>query len=69
MPHAMRWLCPTITPGTPGRATPDTSRPGAVRCTMYQMEGREYSRCISLESSGLPEAVKRPLKAHPFEPG
>ena len=69
MPQAMRWLWPTITPGTPGSATPETSRPGAWRCVMYQMPGSEYSRCMSFESSGLPEAVWLPAMAQALEPG
>ena len=36
---------------------------------MYQMPGSEYSRCISLESSGLPEAVRLPAMAQALEPG
>ena len=36
---------------------------------MYQMPGSEYSRCMSLESSGLPEAVWLPAMAHALEPG
>ena len=33
------------------------------------MPGSEYSRCISLESSGLPEAVRLPAMAQALEPG
>src|ERR1035438_65818 len=65
----MRWLWPTTTPGAPGRVTPATARPGACRWAMYQMPGREYSRCMSLERIGLPEAVRLPARAHEFEPG
>ena len=36
---------------------------------MYQMPGSEYSRCMSLESRGLPEAVWLPAMAHALEPG
>src|ERR1022692_4023153 len=57
MPHAMRWLCPTMMPGVPGSATPAAFMPGASRCVMYQMPGSEYSRCMSLDSSALPDAV------------
>ena len=69
MPQAMRRLCPTTTPGVPGRVTPVASRPGASRCAMYQMPGSPNSRCISFESSGLPEAVRLPAMAHAFDPG
>ena len=30
---------------------------------MYQMPGSPYSRCISFESRGLPEAVRLPARA------
>jgi len=43
--------------GTPGSDTPDTFRPGACRCTMYQVAGTVYSRCGSFASRGLPLAV------------
>ena len=43
--------------------------PGACRWVMYQMQGKPYSRCISLASSGLPEAVWAPDRAQPLEPG
>ena len=36
---------------------------------MYQMPGSEYSRCMSFESSGLPDAVWLPARAQAFEPG
>ena len=58
-----------MTPGTPGRHTPETSRPGASRCAMYQMPGSPYCKCMSFDSSGLPDAVWLPEMAHAFEPG
>ena len=36
---------------------------------MYQMPGIDMARCMSFESSGLPEAVRLPAIAHAFEPG
>ena len=69
MPHAMRWLCPTMMPGAPGSATPATFMPGASRCVMYQMPGSEYSRCMSLDSSALPDAVWLPAMAQALDPG
>src|SRR5450759_243943 len=69
MPQAIRWLCPTTMPGAPGSATPTALRPGASRCVMYQMPGSEYSRCMSLESSGLPDAVWLPAMAQALDPG
>src|ERR1039458_3269228 len=68
MPHAMCRLCPTTTPASPGMVTPATSRPGACRCAMYQIPGSEYSRCISFESSGLPDAVWLPAMAQALDP-
>ncbi len=43
--------------------------PGACRWVMYQIPGSPYSRCISLASSGLPEAVWVPDRAQALEPG
>ena len=61
MPHAIRSLCPMITPLTPGILTPATRMPGAVKCTRYQIPGTVGARCGSFDNSGLPEAVRLPL--------
>src|SRR5882762_3779708 len=49
------------TPGSPGEVTPATRTPGALRWTMYQIEGALAGRCGSLASKGFPEAVCLPL--------
>src|SRR5260221_549229 len=48
---------------------PVTFRPGARRCTRYQGEGMENSRCGSFARIGLPLAVRDPATAQAFEPG
>src|SRR5512141_495929 len=59
-PHAIRALCPSTTPGTPGKETPATSYGQAVSTTrqcrpfMYQIDGIEIPRCGSLASSAPP---------------
>src|SRR5271154_7566693 len=60
-PQAILSLCPMTTSGAPGRVSPFTFHPGAVKCSSYQIEGTESSRCVSLASSGFPEAVCAPL--------
>src|ERR1700748_1724217 len=49
-------LCPMMTPGTPGRVTPSTFKPGAVSWTIHHVEGNPNSRCGSFASNGLPDA-------------
>src|SRR5579862_6908682 len=44
-------------PGTPGRVNPSAFQPGTPSCTRYQISGVDSERCVSLASSGLPEAV------------
>src|SRR2546421_2346690 len=48
-------------PGNPGEVTPATRTPGALRWTMYQIEGALAGRCGSFASKGFPEAVCLPL--------
>src|SRR5271157_52832 len=68
-PQAMERLCPTMTNGTPGSVTPATSKSPAVRWASYQTLGICKSRCISLESSGLPDAVCAPDTTQLLDPG
>src|SRR2546426_102893 len=65
----MRLLWPMMTHGTPGSDTPVTFKPGALRCTVYQIAGTLNSRCGSLASIGFPLAVCLPAIAQAFEPG
>ena len=53
----------------PGRVTPATSKSPAVRCASYQMFGIASSRCMSFDSSGLPDAVCAPETTQLLEPG
>ena len=60
---------PQLLPGSPAATTPATFRPGAFRCAMYQIDGIEYSRCMSLHRIGLPGSGGAPATAQAFEPG
>src|SRR6186997_2759159 len=60
IPHAMRWLWPSATNGTPGIVTPITSSPPATRCISYQVDGNSICRCGSLARIGLPLFVLLP---------
>ena len=62
-------LWPAMTMGTPGRVTPAAWKPGASRSAMNQMLGSVRPRCMSLERSGLPEAVWEPETTQLLEPG
>src|SRR5258707_13682122 len=69
MPHAMRSLWPIITHGIPAMETPETLSPGALRWTIYQVDGTFQSRWGSFASRGLPLAVCAPEMAQAFDPG
>src|SRR5438552_8209386 len=64
----MRWLCPATTKGRPGKETPVTSKVPDFKCNAYQVLGMEWSRCMSLASSGLPVTVCAPETTHSLEP-
>src|SRR5690349_20565140 len=68
-PQAMRWLCPTLMKGRPGREKPSTLKSPEWSCTSYHTPGTRCGKCISLESSGLPETVSAPEMTQLFEPG
>src|SRR5690606_225617 len=59
----MESLNPMMTPGAPGIDTPITLTPGPLRCTAYQIDGSDVSRCGSLQRMGAPVAVLLPLTA------
>src|ERR1700704_2303554 len=68
-PQAMRWLCPTLMKGRPGSEKPSTLKSPEWSCTSYQTPGTRSGRCISFESSGLPETVCAPETTQLFDPG
>src|SRR5215471_4268450 len=68
-PQAMRWLCPTLMKGRPGREKPSTLKSPEWSCTSYHTPGTRCGKCISLESSGLPETVCAPEMTQLFDPG
>src|ERR1041385_7758054 len=89
-PQAMRWLCPTLMKGTPGREkpsmlkspewscssyhTPGREKPSMLKspewsCSSYHTPGTRCGRCISFESSGLPDTVCAPETTQLLEPG
>src|SRR5437879_4520195 len=68
-PQAMRWLCPTLINGSPGREKPSTLKSPEWSCTSYHTPGTRCGKCISLESSGLPETVCAPESTQLFDPG
>src|ERR1041385_1479384 len=68
-PQAMRWLCPTLMKGRPGREKPSTLKSPEWSCTSYHTPGTRCGKCISLESSGLPETVCAPETTQLLEPG
>src|ERR1700704_5743765 len=68
-PQAMRWLCPTLMNGRPGREKPSTLKSPEWSCTSYHTPGTRCGKCISFESSGLPETVCAPEITQLFEPG
>src|SRR5438270_4211171 len=65
----MRWLCPTLMNGTPGREKPSMLKSPEWSCSSYQTPGTRCGRCISFESSGLPETVCAPETTQLFDPG
>src|SRR3954467_476535 len=67
-PHAMYLLRPITTAGAPGSVAPITSKSPAERCARYHSDGICASRCGSLASSGLPEAVIVPSTTQLLEP-
>src|SRR6476619_5214475 len=68
-PQAMRWLCPTLMKGRPGREKPSTLKSPEWSWTSYHTPGTRCGKCISLESSGLPETVCAPETTQLFDPG
>src|SRR5689334_20390012 len=68
-PQAMRWLCPTLMKGRPGREKPSTLKSPEWSCTSYHTPGTRCGKCISLASSGLPETVCAPEITQLFDPG
>src|SRR6185312_15976306 len=68
-PQAMRWLCPTLMKGRPGREKPSTLKSPEWSCTSNHTPGTRCGKCISLESSGLPETVCAPETTQLFDPG
>ena len=74
MPQAIRLVWPMITPGTPAKVKPATSKGQACdsvwqcRPIWYQMPGRLGARCGSLASSGLPVEVSRRTTTQELEP-
>src|SRR6476646_3036559 len=68
-PQAMRWLCPTLMKGSPGREKPSTLKSPEWSCTSYQTPGTRCGKCISFDSSGLPETVCAPESTQLFDPG
>src|SRR6476660_8023893 len=68
-PQAMRWLCPTLMKGSPGREKPSILKSPEWSCTSYHTPGTRWGKCISLESSGLPETVCAPESTQLFDPG
>src|SRR5512139_1046691 len=70
----MSALWPMITPGTPAKEKPLTSRGHEgetvrqLRLFWIQMPGWLTPRCGSLASSGLPVVVREPATTHEFEP-
>src|SRR6476646_11764214 len=68
-PQAMRWLCPTLMKGSPGREKPSTLKSPEWSCTSYHTPGTRCGKCISFDSSGLPETVCAPESTQLFEPG
>src|SRR6185312_5238082 len=67
-PHAMYLFRPMTTAGAPGSVAPMTSKSPADRCARYQSDGICASRCGSLASSGLPDAVIVPSTTQLLEP-
>src|SRR6266481_3515773 len=65
----MRWLCPTLMKGSPGREKPSTLKSPECSCTSYHTPGTRCGRCISFDSSGLPETVCAPEITQLFDPG
>src|SRR5258708_13219628 len=68
-PQAMRWLCPTLMKGRPGKEKPSTLKSPECSCTSYHTPGTRCGKCISFESSGLPETVCAPETTQLFDPG
>src|SRR6476646_1304707 len=68
-PQAMRWLCPTLMKGSPGREKPSTLKSPEWSCTSYHTPGTRCGKCISFDSSGLPETVCAPESTQLFDPG
>src|SRR6185312_9301247 len=68
-PQAMRWLWPTTMKGNPGRENPSISKSPEWSCSSYHTPGTWCGKCISFESSGLPETVCAPETTQLFEPG
>ena len=73
-PHAIFWLWPITTPGSPAKEKPDTWKGHAVltvrhwRLTCDQMLGIPSERWGSLASNGLPVVVREPDTTHEFDP-
>src|SRR5579862_8152200 len=55
--------------GNPGSEKPSTLKSPEWSCTSYQTPGTRCPRCISFESSGLPETVCAPETTQSFDPG
>src|SRR6476469_8216835 len=68
-PQAMRWLCPTLMNGRPGREKPSMLKSPEWSCSSYHTPGTRCGKCMSFESSGLPETVCAPDTTQLFEPG